>query len=142
MNYFAIFRGNIMGVQIHWDNPQKTTLRYDFTGRWTWDEFYAAYDVAKPMMMSVTHKVDFILNSSDDVSRRYTPPNAMTHMLSIARKALPNAGKCVSVNNGSAFRRVLLTMVTKVNPKIAEVYVFAKTLEEARAMLAQDSVTI
>jgi hypothetical protein len=128
-----------MGVTIQWDNAEKTVLRYDFMGRWTWDEFYAAYDIAKPMILSVTHKVDFILNPTDDVSRNYTPPNIMTHMLSIARKALPNTGKCVSISRGT-FSRVLLSMVSKVNPKISEQYVFADSLEEARALLAKDSV--
>ncbi len=130
-----------MGVQVQWDNPQKTILRYDFTGRWTWDEFYAAYNIAKILLSTTPHKVYFILHPLDDISRRHTPPNAMSHMISIWRRTAPNAGKTVSVG-GSMFSRTLFGMASKVNPKIAEMHAFAPSLDEARALLAKESLVI
>ena len=129
-----------MGVKVQWDNSEKTIIRYDFSGRWTWDEFYAAYDIAKAMLIGTTQKIHFIMNSTDDVSRKYTPPNALTHMISIGRKAVPNAGKVISIS-GNAFTRVLFQMVAKVNPKLTDSYAFAATLEDARAMVAKESVS-
>jgi hypothetical protein len=128
-----------VGVNVQWDNLEKTIIRYDFSGRWTWDEFYAAYEIAKAMLIGTTQKVYFIMNSTDEVSRKYTPPNALTHMISIGRKAVPNAGKVISVS-GNAFTRVLFQMVSKVNPKLVDSYAFASTLEEARAMVVKESV--
>ncbi|MFN8376170.1 MAG: hypothetical protein U0694_25260 [Anaerolineae bacterium] len=128
-----------MGVQVQWDNPEKTILRYDMSGKWTWDRFFNAYEAGKALMNTVSHKVNFILNPTDEISRAYTPPNAMSHMISIGRKAHPMAGKTVSISNNT-FTRVLLQMVSKVNPKIAEMYAFADSLEDARVMLAKDSV--
>lgn len=129
-----------MGVQVQWDNPEKTIIRYDFSGRWTWDEFYVAYDKAKVMLSGTTQKVHFIMNSTDDISRKYTPPNALTHMMSIGRKSVPNAGKVIRVG-GSQFTRVLFQMVSKVNPKLIDTFAFATTLEEARAMAEKESVS-
>lgn len=128
-----------MGVQAHWDNPEKTIIRYDFSGRWTWNEFYGAYDIAKVMVSGTTQKVHFIMNSTDEISRKYTPPNAMTHMISIGRKAAPNSGKVIRVGGG-AFTRILFQMVAKVNPKLIDSFAFASTLEEARAMVEKESV--
>ena len=45
-----------MSVQVAWDNHEKTIVRYVFEGKWTWDEFYPAYNKAIEMENSVTHR--------------------------------------------------------------------------------------
>lgn len=51
-----------MAVAVRWSNSEKTIVIYDIEGRWTWEEFYPAYHEAIAMELSVTHRVDVIMN--------------------------------------------------------------------------------
>jgi hypothetical protein len=49
-----------MSVEIQWDNPEKTTLRYSITIPWTWNEFWTAFEQSLRMIDEVEGKVDYI----------------------------------------------------------------------------------
>ncbi len=125
-----------MSVTVQWDNDAKTVLRYEVAGRWTWDEFYVAYDQGKSMMEAVPHTVHFIMVPMDFLTRNYLPPGALTHISSIYRRAAPNSGMTINVGGGG-FARAMLNVLGRVSPKIAQKFAFADSLEEARTILAK-----
>ena len=125
-----------MSVTIQWDNEEKTILRYDMSGFWTWDEFFPAFEQGKQMISEVEHEVSFIVNPLDNQSRNHIPTSVLTHIRSINRNVPPNAGPTVSVSV-SNFARALIRTLSYLAPQIAERYFFADSLEQARILLKE-----
>ncbi|MBL8164191.1 MAG: hypothetical protein JNJ61_19550 [Anaerolineae bacterium] len=125
-----------MSVVIEWDNAEQTALRYDLSGRWTWEEFFAAFDQGRQMLSQVEHVVHFILNPLDDASRNYVPPGALTHSMNIHRRSPPNAGYTIFVGAGT-FILTLQSIGMKIAPQSALRYRFCSTLDDAREILAE-----
>jgi hypothetical protein len=125
-----------MSVTVQWDNEDKTLVRYDFEGRWTWDEFYAAYEQGKKLTEAVPYKLFYILYPKDNTSQRYLPSNFLSHAVAINRQSDPNAGLTVIVSQ-SPFVHGLLSVLTTVMRFAGQRYATSRTLDEARAMLVK-----
>jgi hypothetical protein len=121
-----------MPVTVFWEDPEKTVVRYDFQGSWTWDELYAVYYEAIGMEKSVTHRVDVILDMS--TSSRI-PGNAILHVKNLAEKQPSNMGISVFVTR-NPFIVSMYNMAVRVYGKVAFYFRIAKTLDEAHAMIA------
>jgi len=121
-----------MSVKVSWDKNDKKTIRYDFEGRWMWDEFYAAAENAFALTRSVEHTVDSI---SFFRPGAYLPPNALMHFRRAMVNAPKNRGVTVIVG-GSMFIKTMVTVFSKLNRQLGERLLLADTLEQARVMLA------
>jgi hypothetical protein len=128
------FIEDFMPVAVQWDNPEKTIIRYDLTGRWTWDEFFATYAEASGMLASVEHTVNFIVNPLDYLSQGYLPAGTLQKTIGLYRNGPPNTGITIVVGAGSFFRS-LHGISQRIYPKAAARYKFAISIEEARSML-------
>lgn len=53
-------RGELMGVYVQWDSDEKRVVIWTLVGRWSWNEFQAAWEMMHSMLASIEHKVDFI----------------------------------------------------------------------------------
>ncbi len=51
-----------MPIYINWDDDEKTILRHDFEGEWTWGEYFELMRNRNAYMSSVDHRVDVIAN--------------------------------------------------------------------------------
>jgi hypothetical protein len=51
-----------MGIEIRWDNDEKTIIRETYNGRWTWDDFYLRITGEVPPMMKSVTQVDRCLS--------------------------------------------------------------------------------
>ena len=123
-----------MPVQVLWDNDDRTTLRYDVQGHWTWNEFYENFAHARAMMQTVPHTVDFIVNPVDFRSRGYMPSGMISRVVQLYRNIPPNTGVTVIVGGGDFFR-IINNVSRGFYPRIAARYRFTDTLDEARAVL-------
>ena len=125
-----------MPIQTHWDNDEKTIIRYEMYGRWTTQEFWEAYETARKMINSVEHKVHFIQVSMDKASIGYIPNGFISHLRSIYRNAHPRAGRTIVIPKARGMiGEIWDRMITKAIPKIREHFDFADSLDEARALL-------
>jgi hypothetical protein len=125
-----------MSVEIQWDNPEKTTLRYSITIPWTWNEFWTAFEQSLRMIDEVEGKVDYIFGDTDQASRTL-PPGFLTQMGAVVRKRHPRAGLTVFVSKEQSSSRTLwYRLASSVYPALSEKFVFAQTLDEARILLA------
>jgi hypothetical protein len=128
-----------MSVQVRWDNEQKTVIFYEFDGKWTWDEFYPAFEQARTMLAEVAHIVDFIC-VFERVGGYFMPLNLLFHIRKIYTNAPPNIGVTLLVGHFSELG-VIYNMIKRVYPLIAERYVIASTLDEARMVLRERQIT-
>ncbi|MCU0513941.1 MAG: hypothetical protein MUE40_15395 [Anaerolineae bacterium] len=124
-----------MGVRALWDNPARTVIRYELTGNWTWEEFYLANEQSRRLLLEVDYVVHFIV-IPDAVAMHYIPTNAITHIISIWRKAPANTGVTVIIHQNPLVRP-LLVMLRRLNHRIGEKYHIATGEEAARTILAQ-----
>jgi hypothetical protein len=121
-----------MGITVSWDNESKTATRYDFQGRWTWDEFRRATVEAFALTSSVTHRVDSIsyFHKGADL-----PSNALFHFSKAMKDAPTNRGMTIIVG-GTVLINNLVSIFSKVYKPLGARLMLAHTLEEARQKLA------
>ena len=124
-----------MSVNLVWDDSQRTTLRFDYEGEWTWNEWYAAMDEAETLIHELGDTVYFINNLGDST---YLPKNAMTNFKqnAIHFHSLVRATVMVSEN---LFIKVMYNTFKRFAGAWAEQYYFVTSLEEARQMIAEHS---
>ena len=121
-----------MSVRAYWVNEEKTVVRYDFEGNWTWDELYPVFQEALAMERSVPHRVDVIL----DMTRAgRLPANALLHVKNISDKQPDNIGLTVIVSPNQ-FVGSLYTIGVRFYAKIAYYFRVTKTFDEANAVIA------
>jgi hypothetical protein len=120
-----------MSVNVSWDNDDKTIIRYDFDGQWTWNDFNAATVDAFAMTRSVDHRVDSISYFNKGAA---LPPNALFQFRRAMANAPKNRGKTVIVG-GSAFIKTMVAVFSHLNRELGERLALADTLDEARANL-------
>ena len=120
-----------MPIRVYWEDADQTIVRYDFEGRWTWDELYAAYYEAIAMEHSVAQRVDIIL---DMRTSGIIPANALLHMKNFSEKQPPNVGISIFVTS-NAFVTSLYNTAIKFYAKIAFYFRLVKTLDQAHAMI-------
>jgi hypothetical protein len=116
-----------MGVQVRWDNDDKTIACYDFSDPWTWDQFHEAVTEIHAMVGSVTHKVDYIADMS--VSR-IAPGNAIFHIRHAIQDAPTNSGLLVVVG-GSAYAGAILKVVSRFTNYVQ----VATTVKDAHSII-------
>jgi hypothetical protein len=74
-----------MGVNINWDDPDQTILRYDFTAAWDCEAYIAAADDEWQMLEESDCRVDTIVDLTrleslpDDIARRIWSAAAHLH---------------------------------------------------------------
>src|SRR5690349_1931349 len=93
-----------MALHVYWEDPEKTIIRCDSTGRWTWDEYHGAVVEIIAMMGSVTHRV-YLINTTDDSPMPGGSPQP--HFQRAARMFLPNLGINLLVTRSRVARAVL-----------------------------------
>lgn len=122
-----------MPVTNIWDNDEKTIIRMDVSGRWTWDEMYAASTVGYSMLESVPHVVYPILDFSQSHGM---PNNAITHARNMMGKQHPRTGMTVFVGANTLFVnlwRIFIRLYSLLSRE--QDFTFANSLDEARQIL-------
>ena len=128
-----------MGIAIHWDNSEKTVVRFVYNGKWTWEEFYNTIAQANAMMDTVSRPVVSII---DMRSSNYLPPGAAIHIRNVIRQSQSHNNSGISVFlQADMIVKAMIDVLRKAYPDILANtnWIYAKTLEEAQ-ILAQEQV--
>ncbi len=121
-----------MSFTVRWDNEDRTIIRSEVVGDWTWDDFVAQIMGTYAMMYTVDHTVDVI---ADGLAGHALPPGDMMVRLRSARgERPPNLGRLVLVN-AHPFVRAIWGIMNRVYPH-AHPLCFVDSLEEAYQVLA------
>jgi hypothetical protein len=125
-----------MSVQFSWDNPENTIVRYDFVGKWTWEELYETFYQSWDEIAKLPYTVDSI---SDFSRTSNAPPSVMTHVRKLSQNRPENTGIMVIVDANNFLSMMLQTFSKLLQSTLRrELNIQAvKTLAEARALLAQ-----
>ena len=122
-----------MGITVTWDNPQRTVLRWEFKGWWSWYDFSVAQKQSNEMMVSVAHTVHAI---GDMTSSRFIPPNAMIEFGRAANDVPANKGVIVLVNCSFLLETMVQTFM-RINQGQGIFIMTARSIVDARDMLSQ-----
>ncbi len=122
-----------MTVEVQWDNPEQTVIRFDFAERWTLDEFEAVRKIAYQMYDKSPHQGMFGV-------LLIFPPRAFLpeNILSIVRRQISvkhiRTGMIVVVSNNS-YVKILCNMLVTVYRPARAVFTQTDNIEEGRALL-------
>ncbi len=127
-----------MGFKVGWDltSEDRLTLCYTVTGRWTWDEFYAARDQARQLADSADQAViDSIIDLRDG---SLFPQNALSHFSRMPSDSHPKLeqGIVVIIHN-SLFIHSLIDIMRYLNPQSMTHFHDADSPELAHILLFQ-----
>jgi hypothetical protein len=122
-----------MPVTIEWDNAEKTLVRMEMIGDWTWDEARAGAERGYAMLDSVDYEVGVIIDYSQGAG---LPAHALSNARSMIQRRHPRTGLTVFVGANAVFM-ALWNVFSKVYVLFARKQnsVFANSVEEARAIL-------
>ncbi len=126
-----------MGLKLDWDNQERTVIRCEFTGEWTWREFKGVMRTCFAMITVVDHNVDVILDlrKSQYVPRRTTP---YAHQSEI--DAPSNCGLIAFVSQ-DCDAHMALALFRRAHKQLDKRFLSIDSLEEARNLLTQLSPT-
>lgn len=87
------------------------------------------------MIAPLDHKVEFIVNPADEITRKgYAPPNALSRLWDLNKRSPANVGTTYVI--GTPLLKALYGVAMKVYPALSDRYVYVSTLEEARQIIA------
>jgi hypothetical protein len=127
-----------MGVQVQWDNPEKTIILMNIAGHWEWDEVREAVTVCNEMIESVPYHVHFILNRQGG---HWTPGNFNENTGDIISMFTPNDGFRVIVQENPLTKARFYNYST-LNGGAGFKFRYMNTIEEAREFLAKQPMTL
>jgi len=116
-----------MGVRVYWDTDEKKVIWYVFEGKWTWPEFYDAYNQALELESAITHRFHCIMDLRQAIGM---PANILVHVKNLTDRQPNNIGLTVMVTNDH-FIYSLHRIGVKFYSKIGQYYAIAPTIEQA-----------
>lgn len=124
-----------MPITNSWDNAEKTIVRMEISGAWTWDEMNRAFNESTAMLDSVNHIVYQIVDMSQS---QHTPGNFIPNARNLMKRRHPRLGIAVFVG-ANAMVIGLWRMFARVYTIIAreQNFTFVGTLDEARALIVE-----
>ncbi len=71
-----------MSIQVTWDSPDLTILRYIHYGSWTWNNLDDAIAIAEPMIRGTSHPVHVIVDLRESIDvpnlRQFDDPRPLS----------------------------------------------------------------
>jgi hypothetical protein len=126
-----------MSIEIVWDNPEQTIIRYIFARTWTWDEFYAARDHAYGLIDAGQKRVAVIFDVPAGMA---LPANMLTNGKNAVGRRHVNTSLIVIVVPNMYLRRLLEIIIMLAGSK-ADIIVMVPTLAAARQR-AQEHLSV
>ena len=122
-----------MPIITDWDDIEKTIVRHDFQGKWTWEEFFTAERRANELAVTVTHRVDVISNMREGTMPR---EGALANARSVIHRLKSNLGVIVVVVN--PLLAVTTNVFKKVDKDFDRIVRAANSVQEARQVIEQE----
>ena len=124
-----------MPVELKWFDEDEKNLVYVFSGRWTWEETFAAIDKAVLALDKINYRVYLIL---DFRQTNHIPPATFDALNRIARAEPPRHPNTRSLLVVGLKRHItmIFNVFQKIFPKAAERYRIVNSDEELGAILS------
>jgi hypothetical protein len=122
-----------MGIQLNWENDERTVLCHVYDGVWTVNDFYIAMDESRHLLLSVEHPVDLII----DMRTAAGPPPAVLPAYKYADKQVPPNQRLIVMIKTGGMMKAFNRMVGRIAPKVTKNRYVVDDLEKARHLLTQ-----
>jgi hypothetical protein len=120
-----------MPAIVGWENAEKTIIRQQLTGDWTFEEYTNSAKETQMLTGSVAHTVHVIIDFTETKSY----PTKMLSVGSSLDRNLPANQGVVVVIQVPAYIRALFEVMGKLYPKVTQNSFEANSLEEAHAII-------
>ena len=122
-----------MPVHVNWDDAERTIIRVEYVGSWTWEECFEALSQANGLSASVDHPVARIVDTSEG---SMTPPNAMAQIPTLVKLVDPRMDMHVSVGANRLGHMMSDLFFRLGSPTVQrERYHWAESVEQARFLI-------
>jgi hypothetical protein len=126
-------RSALMPITVEWDDEAQTVVRWDFVGRWNFDDVKAGLETSITLRKSIEGKSSVILNFERSES---LPMGAVTEMMK-SMAQMPDKREMVVIAGSGALLKNLVGIYLKVRRGQNDKIGLVDTLEQARAYIAQ-----
>lgn len=116
-----------MSVDVRWDNEEKTILRYNFSGFWSWEEYFPSLARGRDMMRQQAHYV-CVLNDMRQAA--HIPKGFITKARDVISTRPPNTGLSLFLTTSLLFKETY-RVLGSIYPEIPPQYLLVETEEEA-----------
>ena len=122
-----------MTITVTWDNEDKTIVRTEISGNWTWEEYHDALTETYALVRSVDHEVALInLRHAGAVNPRGNP---YPHYSRAAKHMPDNQSLVVNVSSEKKMVGMVAKIMTRIFPFMPKKFFVVDTIEEARALI-------
>jgi hypothetical protein len=122
------------GIRVAYDNPEKSVLRWEFRGRWTWDDWYQGVQRALELRRAIYEKpcvpAIFDMKGAGPV-----PMGLLPHARAAAEMMDPR--DYVVIAHASGFIRSVTETFRLLNPSFRDKVLLANSVEDARALITR-----
>lgn len=125
-----------MPAEIKWDTTPQNTIYTEFSGKWTWAEFFEIFEKEEGMAAELTHiRHDAIAWFKGVHVPAGNIVGTARHVLQ-KRRARANFGLTI-ICTDSLFIVTMMNIVKRVHPEFNENFVAVTTLEEGYDLIRQ-----
>jgi hypothetical protein len=117
-----------MPIHVQFDNEQRTIMRYEFIGRWTWQEYHQAIEQGYTLSKPIPYTVNLIL----DFSQGNTLPHNALSIFGTSMKTPPRDFDFAVVVSQSAFIQMVVKVFQRVYREMGNKLIYVQTIKEAR----------
>lgn len=117
-----------MTITLTWFDDTHKILLWNFDKNWTWEQFHQAVDESSFVAKDYTHSIDLILNLGDS---QFPLTTAVIAHIRRGMAVATEQGGIVVLMSHNTFARVLVTIFSKVNPKLGNSFRVASSTDEA-----------
>lgn len=121
-----------MGIQVLWDNDEKTIIRYIFDADWSWNDFFNAFRQAKALIDVETNDVGVIMEATRPVL--HFPPNFLTHMKKALKGRHPRTKIVVAIIR-NPFARTIVQSLMKITGHDGKLIHICDSVDHARTLI-------
>lgn len=126
-----------MKIDLYWDNEDETMLLCEFQAGWTWDDLFAVLQTVKKL----SEERQQVFGALIDLTQGMTLPGgsifnaeSLKNFQQVLQLGSNGKGPVAVIGAGSMIRMVV-DAIRGVNASVVDGVVFAKTLDEGRALL-------
>ncbi len=123
-----------MGVTVLWDNEEKTTLRVDLAGSWSWGDYDRALAEAGAIMRSGGQHIDVIHNLLE--GSRAPLGYVLPHFQRAMQLMEDNVG-CIVIVGSNYSMNLLLSLFLGTFTTVGRKVAFVDSVDEARHILGE-----
>ena len=120
-----------MSIEVNWDNSERSVVRVEFSGIWSWGDFELAAEQYFTLIESVPQRTDVLFDMRESAG---LPHGALLYFKRLLQAAPANHGALVLVSSDHHVFD-LVAMFYRIHTGYAMRIVLAKSVLEARAQL-------